>query len=83
MCMVEELRGFLFRIWRIYGACYWASWEDYDHVTMRGMRRLDVVWEGKEVGDFEAVADAAKETEQSMPQFVKRVLRRPFGRENE
>ena len=44
----------------ICATCYWASPVDYDHVAMRQMRRLDVVWEGKDVADFEAVADAAK-----------------------
>jgi hypothetical protein len=65
----------------ICSTCYWASPEDYDHVAMRQMRRLEIVWEGKEVGDFEAVADAAEETEEPMPVFVKRVLRGAFGRE--
>jgi len=67
----------------ICSTCYWASPEDYDHVAMRQMRRLDVVWEGEEVGDFEAAADAAKAAHEAMPEFVKRVLRRAFGRENE
>lgn len=67
----------------ICATCYWASPEDYDHVAMRPMRRLDVVWEGKEVADFQAVAEAAEEKEEPMPEFVKRVLRRAFGREKE
>jgi len=67
----------------ICATCYWASPEDYDHVRMRQMRRLDVVWEGKEVRDFEAVANAAEECEEPIPEFVKRVLRRAFGREKE
>jgi len=66
----------------ICATCYWASPEDYDHIATREMRRVDVVWEGKEVGDFEAVADAAKETDEPMPDFVKRVLRRAFGKED-
>jgi hypothetical protein len=40
------------------------------------MRRLDIVWEGKEVGDFDAIADAAGEKDQPLPDFVKQVLRR-------
>lgn len=63
--------------------CYWASPENYDHVAMKQMRRLDVVWEGKEVGDFETVAEAAKQTDEPMPNFVKRVLRRAFSKENQ
>ena len=52
-------------------------------MAMRQLRRLDVVWEGKELGDFEAIAGAAKATDEAMPEFVKRVLRRAFGRENQ
>jgi hypothetical protein len=45
------------------------------------MRRLDVAWEGKEVADYQALADAAEESEEPMPDFVKRLLRQAFGRE--
>lgn len=67
----------------ICSTCYWASPADYDHVAMRKMRRLDVVWEGDEVGDFEAIANAATSTDEPLPGFVKRVLRRALGREKE
>ena len=67
----------------ICATCYWASPEDYDHVAMRQMRRLDVVWEEKEIADFQVVADVAQENEETMPEFVKRVLRRAFEREQE
>jgi hypothetical protein len=50
---------------------------------MRQMRRLDLVWEGKDVGDFNVVADAAKEAKEPVPEFVKRVLRRALGRDNQ
>jgi hypothetical protein len=52
-------------------------------VAMRPMRRLDVVWEGKEVADYQVVANAAEENEEPMPEFVKRVLRQAFGREKQ
>jgi hypothetical protein len=67
----------------ICATCYWASPENYDHVAMRPMRRLDVVWEGKEVADFQAVADAAEEKQEPLPDFVKRVLRHALGRKQE
>jgi hypothetical protein len=65
----------------ICSTCYWASPEDYTHVAMRPVRRLDVVWEGQEVADFDVIANTAKEQEIAVPDFVKRVLRRAFGRE--
>lgn len=67
----------------ICATCYWASPEDYDHVAMRQMRRLDVVWEGKEIADFQAVAKAAEESQEPMPEFVKRVLRQAFRRKKQ
>lgn len=59
--------------------CYWASPGDYDHVAMRQMRRLDVVWEAEEIKDFEAATSAAEENEEPIPDFVKRVLRLACG----
>jgi hypothetical protein len=60
--------------------CYWASPEDYDHVAMRPIRRQEVVWAGQEVADFDVIADTAKKQGTAMPDFVKRALRRAFGR---
>ena len=65
----------------ICATCYWAYPEKYDHVAMRQMRRLDVVWEGKDVEDFQALADAAEGNEEPMPEFVKRILRQAVGRD--
>jgi hypothetical protein len=65
----------------ICSTCYWASPEDYTHVAMQQMRRLDVVWKGEEVTDFDAIASAAKEEKIAMPDYVKRVLRKTLCRE--
>jgi len=67
----------------ICATCYWASPDDYNHVAMRQMRRLDVVWEGQEVAEFDVMADTAKEQEVALPDFVKRALRRAFRRETD
>lgn len=65
------------------GTCYWASPKDYDHVAMKQMRRLDVAWEGKkEVGDFDAVADIAKDNDVSLPDFVKSILRQAIEKKS-
>ncbi len=55
--------------------------ENYEHIAGRQLRRLDVVWEGIEVDDFEAAANATRAANEAMPTFVKRVLRRAFGKE--
>src|ERR1035438_8358809 len=41
-------------------SCYWAFPEKYSHVAMRQIRRVDLVWQGEEVAQYEKLkADAA------------------------
>jgi len=60
--------------------CYWASPAEYSHVALREVRRLEVVWEGDEVADFQAVEDAAKRDAEPVPDFVKSMLQHALGR---
>ena len=56
-------------------SCYWAYPDDYTHVAMRELRRLDVVWEHDEVHEYDRLqAEAGGRDE--LPEFVKEVLRR-------
>lgn len=57
-------------------ACYWASPLDYKHVAMQNIRRLGIVWQGNEVGQYEAVKRMAGDSEEDMPSFVKKLLRK-------
>ena len=55
-------------------SCYWAYPEKYSHVAMRQIRRVDLVWQGEEVAQYDKLkADAAKSGVE-IPQFVKEVL---------
>lgn len=56
--------------------CYWAKPDDYTHVAMSDVRRLDVIWQGEEVADYSVLADMADESKQPIPDFVKKALRR-------
>jgi len=57
-------------------SCYWASPEAYRHIAMQDARRLELIWLGKEVNEFDEVRERARESGEPMPDFVKRVLRR-------
>lgn len=57
-------------------ACYWASPEDYKHVALRPVRRLDVTWTGDEVRDYDLLAQEAKKAKQPLPDFVKAALQK-------
>lgn len=56
-------------------SCYWAFPEDYSHVAMREIRRLDITWQHEEVNDYESLKVEASELNESLPEYVKRVLR--------
>ena len=55
--------------------CYWASPEDYEHIALELIRRLDVVWQGGEVPDHERLAARAAQAQRDLPDFVKDVLK--------
>jgi hypothetical protein len=56
--------------------CYWASPESYTHVAMQELRRLDLVWQGKQVSEYEHIAKIASSQGTPLPEFVKAALRR-------
>lgn len=42
-------------------SCYWAFPENHTHVGMRQLRRVDLIWQGAEVGHYDRLkSDAAK-----------------------
>lgn len=55
--------------------CYWASPEDYEHIALELIRRLDIVWQGEEVPDHECLAALAAQAQRDLPDFVKDVLK--------
>ncbi len=57
-------------------SCYWAFPENYSHVAMREMRRLDIIWTGDQTADFDTLSDQAVSEGWELPDFVKEVLRR-------
>lgn len=57
-------------------ACYWANPENYTHVAMRSERRIDVVWIGGEVNDFEALKAEAAKNARTVAEQIKLTLKR-------
>ena len=69
--------------WKIKGllackTCYWAYPESYNHIAMRDIRRLDLLWSGEEVADYETLIEEAAKVQEEAPEYVKNVLRRHF-----
>lgn len=56
--------------------CYWAFPEDYTHVAMREIRRLDLTWQDKEVKDYNSLREEAKQKGIELPDYVKDILKK-------
>lgn len=55
--------------------CYWASPDDYAHVALVQMRRIDITWNEQEVSEFDKLQHDASKTGEHLPEFVKNALR--------
>jgi hypothetical protein len=55
-------------------SCYWAYPEKYDHVAMRQIRRLDLIWEESDVSNYDKLKKDASGCGVSLPEFVKDIL---------
>ena len=57
-------------------SCYWAYPESYEHIAMKQVRRVDLLWQGDETQQYEQLKADAAEAGMAVPEFVKEVLRR-------
>jgi hypothetical protein len=60
--------------------CYWAYPENYSHVAMRQLRRLDLVWQGDEVSIYEKLKAEALSLDKEIPEFVKEIIELEMNR---
>lgn len=60
--------------------CYWAYPENYSHIATRQIRRLDLVWQGKEIDIYEKFKAEAHSLAKEIPSFVKEILEREILR---
>lgn len=56
--------------------CYWASPVSYEHVAMSPIRRIDLVWSGDEVQDYQALKRIADGLGTNLPDYVRAVLKK-------
>lgn len=54
--------------------CYWCSPENYTHIASTQDRRIVLVWSGDESKDYDALLDAAVKCNESLPEFIKRIV---------
>lgn len=59
-------------------SCYWVFPENYSHIAMRDIRRLDIIWSDKEIVEYEVLKKEAERVEEELPEYVKKVLKTHF-----
>ena len=55
--------------------CYWANPDNYTHVAMQPQRRVELVWIGDEVAQFEGIKAKALNDNKSIGDEIKSALR--------
>lgn len=54
--------------------CYWATPENYDHIAMQQVRRIDIVWKGQSVEEFQRLQSEAVAMGVDVATLIKRKL---------
>ena len=57
--------------------------DDYGHVAMRQIRRLDLIWEGNGVSQYGRIRESAAAYGVPLPDFVKEIIRRQIAYDTE
>lgn len=61
-------------------SCYWACPENYSHIAMRQIRRLDLIWQGEETRQYENLKAEAQTAGQELPDYVKAIIAKTLSR---
>jgi hypothetical protein len=60
----------------ICSSCYWAYPENYTHVAMQEVRRIDLIWEGDEIEIYEQLRKQASQADKSLTELIKEMIER-------
>ena len=56
--------------------CYWAFPDDYNHIAMRPIRRVDIIWKDKEIEIYEKLKDKTQKLQKDIPSYVKQIIKK-------
>jgi hypothetical protein len=57
-------------------SCYWAYPENYTHVAMQQLRRIDLMWQGENIEIYEILKQQAVRLNKEIPEFIKEIIER-------
>lgn len=56
--------------------CYWTNPTAYEHIALKPMRRIELVWEADEIRDFVNLLNQANVKNQTLHEYIKQSLKR-------
>jgi hypothetical protein len=57
-------------------SCYWAYPENYLHIAMRQIRRVDILWEEDDIDIYNWLKQRANSLEKELPKLIKEIIER-------
>ncbi|MCK4652445.1 MAG: HNH endonuclease [Methanosarcinales archaeon] len=54
--------------------CYWAHPENYIHIALREIRRIEIIWDEEDVAIYEKLKTIANKHSHSIPDYVKKII---------
>jgi hypothetical protein len=64
-------------------SCYWAYPENYTHISMRQVRRIDLMWEGEDIEIYEKLKQQAVNLNTEISELIKEILEREIRQNND
>jgi hypothetical protein len=64
-------------------SCYWANPTNYQHIALRQIRRLDIVWQEDEIEIYDKLRAFVQDAPDSIKAYIKDVIAQHIGREIE
>jgi hypothetical protein len=64
-------------------SCYWAYPENYTHVAMRQVRRIDLMWQGENIENYESLKKQAVILHKEIPEFIKEIIEQYIKQNND
>lgn len=59
----------------ICASCYWAFPEEYEHIAMQPIRRIDLLWRGEDIETYEHLRERAITMNKSLANLVKDIIK--------
>ncbi len=56
-------------------SCYWAYPENYTHVAMKEIRRVDLIWQREEIAIYENIKERSKSLNEEVQVIIKNIIR--------